>query len=273
MRTALLLIAGTGLALAAAAAVTTSATAIAPASSPVKPAAAVTASPVEAAAQGGVDAATFNQIAGAIAGGKPDEIRTTPIPGLYEVRRGTQIVYLSKDGKYGLDGDLYDLTAKTSLTEPRRREVRLKLIAAVPESQMVIFAPPSPKYTITVFTDMDCGYCQKLHSQIAEYNRLGVAVRYLAFPRSGPDTSSWYKAEQVWCSADRKTALTRSKQGQTLTNKICADNPVAQQYALGKAVGLTGTPGIVTSNGDLLPGYVPPDEMIEELHQLKVASR
>jgi thiol:disulfide interchange protein DsbC len=222
---------------------------------------------------GPVDSATFNQIVNSVAGGKPDEIRTTPVPGLYEVRRGTQIVYVSKDGKIGLDGDMYDLQSKTSLTEPRRREVRLKLINSVPESQMVIFAPASPKYTITVFTDMDCGYCQKLHSQIAEYNKLGIAVRYLAFPRTGPDTESWYKAEQVWCSADRKTALTRSKLGQPLTNKRCTDNPVAQQYALGKAVGLTGTPGIVTSTGDLLPGYAPPDALMEELHELKVASR
>jgi thiol:disulfide interchange protein DsbC len=130
---------------------------------------------------------------------------------------------------------------------------------------MVIFGPKNPKYTITVFTDVDCQYCRLLHSQIAEYNRLGVRVRYLSFPRTGPNTASWTKAEQVWCSADRQAALTQAKLDRPLAAKVCNPNPVGQEYELGKSIGLQGTPGIVTENGDMLPGYLPPPAMIEEL--------
>jgi thiol:disulfide interchange protein DsbC len=198
-------------------------------------------------------------------GAKPEDVRPTPVPGLYEVRRGAEVLYMTQDGKYALIGDLYQLSTHNNLTEERRRELRLKLIGAVPESNMLVFGPDRPKYTITVFTDVDCVYCRALHKQIADYNRLGIRVRYLFFPRTGPDTDSWHKAEQVWCSSDRKAALTRAKLGQALEAPVCPNTPVAQDYALGKAVGITGTPGIVTSNGDILPGYLPPEAMLEEL--------
>jgi thiol:disulfide interchange protein DsbC len=198
-------------------------------------------------------------------GAKPEDVRPTPVPGLFEVRRGADVLYMTQDGKYALIGDLYQLSTHNNLTEDRRRQLRMKLIGSVPESSMLVFSPEEPKYTITVFTDVDCVYCRALHKQIADYNRLGIRVRYMFFPRTGPDTESWHKAEQVWCSSDRKAALTRAKLGQPLTTPVCANTPVAQEYALGKAVGITGTPGIVTSSGDLLPGYMPPEAMLEEL--------
>jgi thiol:disulfide interchange protein DsbC len=191
--------------------------------------------------------------------------RPTPIPGVLEVRRGADIVYMSSDGQYVFTGDLYRIAGHTNLSEQRRRELRTQLIDAVPESQMVIFAPPQPKYTITVFTDVDCEYCRELHRQIAEYNRLGVRVRYLFFPRTGPNSASWHKAEQVWCSTDRKAALTRAKLGQELDAKACSATPVAQDYALGKALGIAGTPGIYAANGALLGGYLPPAELVAAL--------
>jgi thiol:disulfide interchange protein DsbC len=132
---------------------------------------------------------------------------------------------------------------------------------------MVVFSPPNPKYTVTVFTDVDCPYCQTLHSQIDEYNRLGVKVRYMFFPRSGPDTESWYKAEQVWCSSDRRAALTEAKLGKPLAAKLCPNTPVAQEYELGRQIGLEGTPGIVLSNGTMIGGYMPPDKLLAELQQ------
>jgi thiol:disulfide interchange protein DsbC len=116
-----------------------------------------------------------------------------------------------------------------------------------------------------VFTDVDCPYCRKLHSQIADYNRLGVRVRYLAFPRTGPNTLSWTKAEQVWCSTDRNDALTRAKLGQPLKTKPCANNPVAREYALAQDFALQGTPAIIMPDGELLPGYVPPEVLVEHL--------
>jgi len=192
------------------------------------------------------------EVASRIPGAKVDQLKATPIPGMYEYTRGTEIAYVTADGKYAISGDLFDLAKNDNLTEQHRRELRSKLIAAVPEDQMLIFGPKDPKYTITVFTDVDCAYCRKLHSQIAEYNRLGVRVRYLMYPRTGPNTSSWTKAEQVWCSPDRNDALTRAKLGQDLKAKPCADNPVARTYQLGQDFSLQGTPAIILADGDLL---------------------
>jgi thiol:disulfide interchange protein DsbC len=207
----------------------------------------------------------------AIPGVKNEDVRPTPVPGVFEVRRGADIVYMSGDGKYVFTGDLFQIAGHANLTEAHRRELRMKLIEAVPESQMVIFSPPQPKYTVTVFTDVDCGYCRELHRQIADYNRLGVRVRYVFFPRTGPNTESWFKAEQVWCSTDRKAALTRAKLGQPLDAKRCANTPVAQEYALGKAIGLDGTPGVIAANGALVGGYLPPAEMLAQLAQQTTA--
>jgi thiol:disulfide interchange protein DsbC len=206
-------------------------------------------------------------VASHLPGAKPDELRTTPIPGIYEFKRGAELVYVTADGRYGFAGDLYRLQDHANLSDVRRRELRLALINAVPESSMVVFSPAAPKYTVTVFTDVDCQYCRALHKQIAEYNRLGVKVRYMFYPRTGPNTSSWSKAEQVWCSADRRAALTAAKLGEALKVAACKPNPVADEYALGQAIGLTGTPGIVTESGELLPGYSPPDELLRELQQ------
>ena len=206
-------------------------------------------------------------VASHLPGAKPEELRTTPIPGIYEFKRGAELVYVTADGRYGFAGDLYRLQDHANLSDVRRRELRLALINAVPESSMVVFAPAATKYTVTVFTDVDCQYCRALHKQIAEYNRLGVKVRYMFYPRTGPDTSSWAKAEQVWCSADRHAALTAAKLGEPLKAAVCKPNQVADQYALGQAIGLTGTPGIVTESGALLPGYSPPDELVQELQQ------
>jgi thiol:disulfide interchange protein DsbC len=207
------------------------------------------------------------EIAKKIPGARVDDLRSTPIPGIYEYTHGTEIVYVTADGKYAISGDLYDLKSNEDLTEAHRREVRLKLLATFPEDQMLIFSPKDPKYTVTVFTDVDCAYCRKLHSQIAEYNRLGVRIRYMLYPRTGPNTVAWTKAEQVWCSPDRNDALTRAKLGQELKTKACPNNPVASSYAMGKDFSLQGTPSIVLADGEMLDGYVPPDVLLQRLKE------
>jgi thiol:disulfide interchange protein DsbC len=204
-------------------------------------------------------------VAAHIPGARVDELRATAIPGIYELTRGSEIVYVTADGKYALTGDLVELATNNNITEEHRRELRVKAINAFPESEMLIFGPKDPKYTVTVFTDVDCPYCRKLHSQIAEYNRLGIRVRYLLYPRTGPNTTSWTKAEQVWCSTDRNAALTRAKLGEDLKAKPCSDNPVAKSYALGQDLALDGTPAIVMADGELLPGYLPPDVLAQHL--------
>jgi thiol:disulfide interchange protein DsbC len=208
------------------------------------------------------------------AGTKLEDLRPSPIPGIYEFVQGADVSYLTADGKYFLDGNLYDMKSRDNLTEELRTHARVALISAVPESEMLIFSPPNPKYTITVFTDVDCAYCRKLHSEMAELNRLGIRVRYMFYPRTGPGTESWKKAEVVWCSANRNDALTRAKAGATLDmNKVCSPTPVKREYELGENIGVRGTPAIVTENGDYISGYMPPRELVEQLKELQLAKR
>jgi thiol:disulfide interchange protein DsbC len=208
------------------------------------------------------------------AGSKLEDLKPSPIPGIYQFVQGADVSYLTADGKYFLDGNLYDMATRANLTEVIRSRARIAMINAVPESQMVIFSPKNPLYTITVFTDVDCQYCRKLHGDIAEINKLGVRVRYMFFPRTGPNTESWRKAEVVWCSADRNEALTRAKAGAQLDmNKTCGPTPVAREYQLGQNIGVRGTPAIVTDGGDFISGYMPPRELVQALKQLQVAQR
>jgi len=208
------------------------------------------------------------------AGSKLEDLRPSPIPGIYEFVQGAEISYLTADGKYFLDGNLYDMNSRENLTEVLRARARLAMISAVPESQMVIFSPKNPLYTITVFTDVDCAYCRKLHSEMAELNRLGVRVRYVFFPRSGPNTDSWKKAEVVWCSANRNEAFTRAKGGAQLDmTKTCDATPVAREYALGQSIGVHGTPAIITERGDYIAGYMPPRELVQQIKDLQLANR
>ena len=208
-------------------------------------------------------------VAAHIPGARPEELRATAVPGIFELTRGAEVVYVTADGKYAFTGDLVELASNTNLTEQHRRELRAKALDAFPESEMLVFGPKDSKYTVTVFTDVDCPYCRKLHSQIATYNRLGIRVRYVLYPRTGPNTESWTKAEQVWCSSDRNAALTRAKLGDELKTKPCADNPVARSYALGQEFALEGTPAIVMPSGEMLPGYVPPDVLAAHLKDEK----
>jgi thiol:disulfide interchange protein DsbC len=208
------------------------------------------------------------------AGSKVEDLRPSPIAGIYEYTQGAEVSYMTADGRYFIDGNLYDMKSRDNLTEVLRSHARVALIGAVPESEMLIFSPANPKYTITVFTDVDCAYCRKLHSQMAELNRLGIRVRYMFFPRTGPGTESWKKAEVVWCSPNRNEALTRAKAGATLDmNKVCAPTPVKREYELGESIGVRGTPAIVTENGDYIAGYMEPRELLGELKELQVAKR
>jgi thiol:disulfide interchange protein DsbC len=201
-----------------------------------------------------------------------EDVKPSQITGLYEVSSGAEVAYVSADGRFYLQGELYDMDSKENLTEKRRSGARAKLLAAAPDSEAIIFGPPDAKYTIDVFTDIDCGYCRKLHSEIAEINRLGIRVRYLMYPRSGPGTESWRKAEAVLCSKDRNEALTRAKRGEAIPVQACK-SPVDRTYQLGQDIGISGTPGILTKRGDLIPGYQPAARLAERVKKLNEAPR
>jgi thiol:disulfide interchange protein DsbC len=200
-----------------------------------------------------------------IDGLKLEDVRMTPVNGIYEITRGSEISYTTGDGRYVIIGDMIDIDSDQNLSENRRRTIRQRLIDTVPESEMLVFGPKNPKYTITVFTDIDCGYCRRLHSQIAEYNRLGIRVRYLFYPRSGPDTDSWHKAESVWCASNRNESLTRAKNGEDIKSPKCPTDIVKRDWELGHKLGIEGTPAIFLASGEMLPGYAPPTALLQYL--------
>jgi thiol:disulfide interchange protein DsbC len=181
---------------------------------------------------------------------------------------GSDVLYASADGRYVLQGDMYDVDRSENVTEQRLTNLRTGAIAelkAIGDDQAIMFGPKDAHYTVTVFTDVDCTFCRKLHSQIAEYNKLGIRVRYLFFPRSGPNTSSWTKAEAVWCSANRQEALTRAKLGETLADAPKCATPVARTYKLAKDLMLRGTPGIFSDKNEYISGYLSPEALLAHL--------
>jgi thiol:disulfide interchange protein DsbC len=144
--------------------------------------------------------------------------------------------------------------------------MRVQKLAAVKREDMVIFSPQGkPKSYVTVFTDIDCGFCRKLHKEVPKLNAMGIEVRYLAYPRSGVPSPSADKLITVWCAKDRREALTQMKNGATLPTQTCASNAVAAQYQLGNELGISGTPALFTPNGELLPGYMPAEELAATL--------
>jgi thiol:disulfide interchange protein DsbC len=189
----------------------------------------------------------------------------TPIPGVYEVLLGTELVYVSGDGRYMLQGRLIDLVNRENLTEssPRLAEARKRqakeradAVAGVGDDNMVVFAPERYDHTVTVFTDIDCGYCRKLHGEIDSYLDAGIRVRYLFYPRAGTGSPSYDKAVSVWCADDRLSAMTQAKAGKPIDKRQC-ENPVKEHMDLGEQFGISGTPAIVLDNGEMVPGYVP----------------
>ncbi len=196
-----------------------------------------------------------------------DRIAPAAMPGFREVVVGGQVLYVSDDGHYLLQGSLFDVAQKKDLSQAGLVDVRRELLGKVPARERIVFAPADPRYTVAVFTDVECGYCRKLHQEVAEYNRQGIAIEYLAFPRMGPGSEDFRKMEAVWCSVDRRKAMTDAKNDQPVPIKRC-DNPVGRHYALGQRVGLTGTPMIITAQGVQMPGYMPPDALRAALDKL-----
>lgn len=199
-----------------------------------------------------------------VPGVQPDSIKASPVPGLYEVVYGMDVVYVTKDGKYLIQGDMLDIGSRANLTEELRTAGRMEIIKTLPESGMVVFAPAKPKHTVTIFTDIDCGYCRKLHAEMSDYNKLGIKVRYAAYPRAGTGSASYDKAVAVWCSANKQDAMTRAKAGQAVEAKPC-EHSIDKHIAAARALGIQGTPTIVLEDGHVVSGYVPADRLLQAL--------
>ncbi|MBL4852390.1 MAG: DsbC family protein [Gammaproteobacteria bacterium] len=195
-----------------------------------------------------------------------DSINPSVVDGLYEVVFGTRVFYISADGRYFLQGNILDTKTKVSLTEAKQTTLRAELVQSMDEADMIVFAPESPKHTITVFTDIDCGYCRKMHREMQAYNDAGIAVRYAAFPRSGPDTPSYFKAVSVWCGEDKKALMTQAKNGDKFAQTKC-ESPIDAHMEVASKIGISGTPTIILEDGTLMPGYVPAKRLLQALEQ------
>lgn len=191
----------------------------------------------------------------------PEHVKLSPIDGWYTLQKGSIVAYITKDGRYLLQGDLIDLDRQVNLTEANRTDARREVMSAVADDDVIAFSPVETKYSVSIFTDVDCTYCRRLHGQIDEYLAHGIEVRYLIYPRSGPASGSWNTAEEVWCSVDRANALTMAKLDKKFETSACDASIVQDHYILGQEVGLTGTPAIVFEDGELLAGYLPPDAL------------
>lgn len=196
-----------------------------------------------------------------------ENIQRSAVPGLYELRQDGQYGYVTGDGLHLVDGDLINLESRVNLTENKRKDLRVTELAALGEENMIVFAPEKTAYAVTVFTDIDCGYCRKLHREIEDYNARGIAIRYAFYPRAGPNSPSFRKAESVWCADDRKQALTLAKQGADLQDKADCENPVAREYLLGAQLGLRGTPMMILPDGEVVNGYMPAEALAERLQK------
>ena len=203
-----------------------------------------------------------------IPGAVPDAVIETPVDGVYEVRYGTQILYMSADGKYVFQGNLVDTETRTNLTENSRTLARKQVVEELDESRMVIYgANGETRHVVTVFTDADCTFCRRMHAEMNEINDHGITIRYLLFPRTGVDSPSYRKAESIWCADDRHHAMDEAKLGREIPEKNC-DNPVREHMALGEQLGVQGTPALVLESGQMLPGYRPVNELAAILEQL-----
>ncbi len=230
---------------------------------------------VSAAQVSAVPPEISNNIISKLSSALPDlqlgEVEASPVPGLYIVRidGGTGSLYVSESGEYFLVGELYQARSGhfVDVKYIKANEIRRELIAQVGEEDTIAFpANGETKAVVYVFTDVDCGYCRKLHNEVvSDLNRQGVEVRYLAFPRAGVNSESYRKMASAWCAKDRPAALTALKQNKTVPENVCLGNPVASQLTLGRKVGVTGTPALVLEDGTLLPGYRPAPALLKIL--------
>ncbi len=205
--------------------------------------------------------ASFNK---AMPGLEIDAVTQSQVQGVYEVQMGARIAYVSADGKYLLQGHLIDLEARKDLTDVKLADIRTQTIDKLGEDKMIIFKPENTKYTVSIFTDIDCGYCRKLHGEMDSYLAEGISVQYLFYPRAGKGSESYKKAVSVWCADDQQKAMTAAKKGNTPEPKDC-ENPVDEHMRLGVEFEARGTPMIVTEKGNIYPGYVPADKLVKAL--------
>jgi len=192
-------------------------------------------------------------------------VANSSVPGLLQVQTDRGLFFMSENRQFLLEGSVYDLKNKQLLNEEIMKDFRKKEVATYDDS-VIEFKAPDEKYVIHVFTDSSCGYCRKLHSEMPELNKLGITVRYLAYPRAGMQSPTADELQSIWCAKDPKQALTDAKAGKAVKQASCS-NKIAQQYQLGQSFGVNGTPAIILPNGRMVPGYQPAASLLNTLKQ------
>ena len=210
---------------------------------------------------------TKEELASRLNGIEAKDITDAPIAGMYQVAVGANVAYVTKDGRYIIRGDIINVETSANVSEETRARARATMLGSVDPATMIVFKPANGavKHTVTIFTDVDCGYCRQFHREIDKVTALGIEVHYLFYPRTGPNTESWTKADEVWCSAQRNAALTRAKLGGSLPDAPACATPVADHFELGQRIGVRGTPAIFNEAGDLIGGYLPPATLAKVL--------
>lgn len=193
------------------------------------------------------------------------DVTPAPIPGLYRLVLGPQVGYVTADGRYVVRGDIIDIKNGNNLTAADRATARLAYIKSLGEQNMIVFAAPHPRHTLTVLTDIDCGYCRQLAHDMPQLTAMGIEMRYIPFPRAGVDSSSWDKAVSVWCAKDRQSAYQDAMRGVPVTPLKCDPAPVAAGYEFAQKLAVGGTPIIITETGQLIGGYLPPAQLSQLL--------
>ncbi len=205
----------------------------------------------------------------------PLKIIHSQLPGFYEVLTSSDVIYIDKDIKFVMPGPVFNVSgdaptnitdASKSLIDEMQRPARAKLVNTVTDKDAVVFKAKNEKYVVNVFTDIDCGYCRKLHQDMQGYLDAGITVRYLAFPRAGVNSGSYNKLVSIWCASDRNKAMSDAKLHGKVVDAKC-DNPISAQYKISQDIGLGGTPSIILKDGKLFPGYMPPQNLVQALEQ------
>ena len=197
-----------------------------------------------------------------------ESIEATPIQDMYAVYYGDlQPIYVTKDGSFFIYGDIYQINSNSisNITDESIAERRKIILNDIPANELISFKSKNEQFSVIVFTDVDCGYCRKLHNQINEYNELGISINYAAYPRSGLGTSAFTKMVGAWCSDDPKGSISKLKNNKNLDLSFCDSQPVSKQYVIGQKLGVNGTPAIFSMDGDMFPGYIEPEELLLRL--------
>ncbi len=213
--------------------------------------------------QAGVDKLT-KALAASMPNVRPNKISSTPIEGLYEVIVGTQVVYMSDDARFMIEGDLYDLKSKKNYSEDAKSGIRLAAMKQLGAEKMLVYTPEKVSNTITVVTDIDCPYCRRLHDEVPDYMENGVEVRYIFMPLKG--AADMKKTVSVWCADDQQLALDIAKAGGEVEEKTC-DNPIKEHLKIARELGVRGTPAILLEDGQMLPGYIPYNKLVAQMRQ------